>query len=316
MENDLLPYDESMIDDVKTTVEKILNCKAEKVTKFVTGTMNHVFKIETDESVVVARIFGKQNFPNCEKLIWVDDILRTHDISTARILHCEKGQIPFKHGYMLMEFVGGKNGRSAIKDGDISFEDYFIKFGELMRRIHAIRLTEDGAIKLSLFDGGYDWLDSVLADCMVKGSFSTIDIIKVKKFIVESLTKYQTRFKSVLCHCDTGLQNHIYTPSGEIVLIDWDFAEAGSLFRDLSVLTFDGKEIDVFGPREEVIAKITGSFLKGYGEIGFNDDEIKEIVNAHHLISRVFNLAACGDDKAERTNIKRIAEEIRSTLNV
>ena len=103
MTNDVLKYTPKMDKDLVEIVETLRKCKVIRITKFANGSMNHVFKVETDRGAIVARIFAKKDFPDCRKLLWIHKTLLKRNISVPKILYCSKEQTPFRYGFMLLE---------------------------------------------------------------------------------------------------------------------------------------------------------------------------------------------------------------------
>ena len=278
--------------DLKKVVATLRKCEVLRVTKLSHSSMNHVFKVETDREVIVARVFAKKDFPDCKKLLWIEKKLHENRIDTPRILYCTNGQKPFRYGFMLIEYIEGVSGWNAIREGKILLEDYFVRLGKMLRRIHGIKLTSSAFFKATHPIGQYQWFKRVVEDLALKMDLPYDIIIHIEDFVIQTLTLFSPRFKNVLCHCDVGPQNQIYTPDGNIILFDWDLAEVGTLFRDLSVILMDKKEMGHLGRVEDVSASIQGAFLRGYGKTGFTAEEMQRIVDAHHVISLVYNTLA------------------------
>lgn len=67
MTNDILKYVPEMDKELAEIVETLRKCKVIRVTKFAKGSMNHVFKVETERETIVARIFAKKRFPGLQE---------------------------------------------------------------------------------------------------------------------------------------------------------------------------------------------------------------------------------------------------------
>lgn len=305
MENDILEYGSTMVRDLREVVQVLRKCQVKNITKFSKSSMNHVFKVETDRETIVARVFAKKDFPDCKKLLWIHEVLQGQGIDTPSILYCTKNQEPFRYGFMLVEYIEGVNGWQAMRDGRISLDDYFVKLGDILRRVHAIKVVNGAPIRATHPKGEYRWFERVVEDLASKSDFPHEIVIRIQDFVIETLTSFSPRFKSVLCHCDVGPQNHIYTPDGKIVLLDWDLAEVGNLFRDFSVILMDVKEMTHFGKMEEVSISIQKAFLRGYGETGFTGEEVQKIIDAHHMISLVYNTLAYVEDEKNSAQEKK-----------
>lgn len=305
MTNDILKYVPKMDKDLVEIVETLRRCKVMRITKFAKGSMNHVFKVETDRETIVARIFAKKDFPDCKKLLWIHKTLLKRGIHVPKILHCSKEQRPFPYGFMLLEYVEGVSGWTAIQEGKITLDEYFAKLGEILRHVHAIKITSSAPIKATHPKGDYQWFKRVVKDLASKVGLPNEVVVGIQDFVIQTLTLFLPRFKSVLCHCDVGPQNHIYTPDGRIVLLDWDLAEVGNLFRDFSVILMDKKEMRHLGKVEDVSASIQKAFLRGYGKTGFTTEEMQKIIDAHHVISLVYNTLAYAENGKSHAQEKK-----------
>ncbi len=304
-----------MVEDLKKIIETKRECRVVRIKRLSKATMTDVFKVETDKDTVVARIFKKKDFPDCKKLIWIDAALQAHKIDSARVLFCTQESKPFRYGFMLLEYVDGRDGWSAMKSGDVSLRDYFVRLGKLLRQIHAIKVGKTGAIKISSFDNDFQWFEKLLTSFQSKVNFPNEVLLEMQRFVIQTLSCFSPRFKSVLCHCDLGPYNTIYTKEGGIIPIDWDLAEAGSLFRDFAPITMAVKEMDDFGERESVIREIQEFFLEGYGKTGFTIAEIQRILDAHHLISLIYNALACGNTLKDKKHLANVKKEIGKIMN-
>lgn len=292
MRNNLLKKIPGMIESLKIAIESDTEYKVNQIRQLAGGSMNYVFKVETNQGAVVARIFAKKYFPDDKKLLWIDKALKRARVDVAGIIVCTRKNKPFRFGYMLTEFVEGINGWDAVRKGKVSLKKYFETFGQLLKRIHAIRLTKNCPLKTSSPKGNYGWFKGVLKNFARKSLLSEKDRIRIQNFVIDTLARYARRCKKVLCHCDPGLQNHIYTKDGKIILIDWDLAEIDIFFRDFSVITIDNKKMGLFGKRQAVTRLIQRAFLRGYGQTGFTSTEIQRAIDAHHIISHIHNALA------------------------
>ncbi len=147
MKNDEIKHNLTVDKTLKSAIERDTKYKVVRIKKLLGGSMNQVFKVETDQGTIVARVFSKKDFPDIKKLIWIDNALQKASIDTAKILFCTKKTKPFRFGYMLVEFVEGKNGWNAIRSDEISLQRYFERFGTIVKRIHAVKFTKDCPLK-------------------------------------------------------------------------------------------------------------------------------------------------------------------------
>ena len=179
MDKDLIGMDKDLIG----VVEALRKCKVMRVTKFAKGSMNHVFKVETDRETIVARIFAKKDFPDCKKLLWIHKTLFKRSIHVPKILYCSKEQTPFRYGFMLMEYIEGVSGWTAMLEGKISLNDYFVKLGEILRRVHSIKITRTAPIKATHPKGEYQWFKTVVKDLASKIDLSNEVVVRIQEFV-------------------------------------------------------------------------------------------------------------------------------------
>ena len=229
MTNDVLKYTPKMDKDLVEIVET--SEVAIRITK-PNGSMNHVFKVETDRGAIVARIFAKKDFPDCRKLLWIHKTLLKKNIDVPKILYCSKGQTPFRYGFMLMEYVEGVSGWTAMREGKIALDEYFVRLGEILRRVHDIKITGSAPIKATHPKGQYQWFKPVVKDLAAKVGLSNEVGARIQDFVIDTHSVLP-RFKNVLCHCDVGPRTDLY-PDGSIVL-SIGTRRSGSLFRFLIV---------------------------------------------------------------------------------
>jgi aminoglycoside phosphotransferase (APT) family kinase protein len=311
-----IPYSETMKDTLMQAIKAEMGFTVQAIEKIPSGSMNHVFKVDTSSGIVIARVFGQKNSPDTSKLFWIDKKLAENDIDSPRILFGNRSSLYFPYGFMMSEYVEGVNGWEAIQRGGLSLEEYHKKFGALVKQIHSIPLSETGAIKLSDKKYSFNWLDDVLDHFKKVSNFSDSDCYKIKGYIENTFAAFADRFPNVLCHCDIGLQNHLVADNKNITLIDWDLAEADSPFRDIATVTLGVKEMDHFGQRDVVTQKIRAAFLEGYGPTGLEEDEMIRIERAYHLISHIHNLPfhydAVNGNQQDNETTKEIYEIINT----
>lgn len=290
-------YNEAIDEKIVTAVQEALDMPVTSAEKIAEGEVNHVYKITTEQGVYIARVFPSGTWPEDGALQFVDTQLQEHSIPCAKIVYYTRDAKHFPHGFMVQEYISGKIGWQAIKDGDVSFEDFHTKLGALLRKVHGISIEKYGYIANGT--GTEDDFIEHLIRNEVKNQFAKFnwsgmfpsDIIeKVEVRVKQLLEPYRGTFHPVLTHGDATPSNAIWLDSQEPVLIDWDNALSSIWMRDFMFLTYWGAHMTDFGSLKERREKIMHSLLKGYGPVEYTEREILDIERALHIVLSVMLL--------------------------
>jgi len=278
-------------DDVKAAAESVVGAEARVEGRLDFGNVNGVYKVLAGGRAYALKAFRHPDWPESGKLMWLESKLAERFIPHARLIHYTRGAEHFPHGFSLSEFVEGENCKSAIRRGRLTPAAYFGLAGALLKQVHSVSLPLYGYIG---GDGGrYEDFVGWLLDCDVKDSLHWVDdgtrpvetlYPLIERKVEPVLRRYESRFKPALVHGDCNPKNGVLTGEGGLVLVDWDEAIGGLWVKDYAGLTYwysymrqDGKTGDA--DAEETRA----SFFRGYGEPGFDDDELREIERALHV---------------------------------
>jgi len=301
-------------------IKKVLGIKVKRVEKIAQGSMNYSFKVETEEDLVLARVFGKKDAVDINKLLWINKQLEKNQIKHPKILGYSVTDEFFPYGFMLTKYISGKDGIRAIHEENISLSDYFHKLGILVKKIHTIPVDKYGEID-EIGNGRNNYSEhtiskvySLAAESVNAGNLSSelSDIIKEK--VEKVLLKYESRFIPVLVHGDCGPSNQILSEENDLFMIDWDYARKGVWFEDLVPVVLSADNFSKIEQRERVVTEIRKSFLKGYGETDFFKKEIIEIGQVFTIIAFLYNLSFYSADQRNVDAVTSAKEKISELI--
>lgn len=242
--------------DVKFSISLIVqaaNAVLQKDIKLATriekGEFNQVFIVETDSERFVMRVFRHGHWPEDGKLLWIENQLTAYSIPHAKVIYYSRSNDYFPHGFMIIEFVQGKNGSDAMVDGDLSFDDFHKKLAVVLSGIHAIPIAKFGLIHSG--EGEFSDLveykmNKLQKDRQKLSEIPDLDIRfidRIEEKVREVFSRYSDKLYPVLVHGDATPDNSIVTPDGNIVLVDWDAATADTWICDYAWLTYWGSHM-------------------------------------------------------------------------
>lgn len=278
-------------DAVKAAAESVVGAQARVEGRLDFGNVNGVYKLSAGGRAYALKVFRHPDWPEPGKLAWLESKLAESAVPHARLIHYTREPEHFPHGFSLSEFVEGENCKAAVGRGRLTPAAYFELAGALLKQVHSVGLPLYGYIG---GDGGrYEDFVGWLLDCDVKDSLRWVDdgtrpvetLYPLIERKVSVLRRYESRFEPALVHGDCNPKNGVLTPGGGLVLVDWDEAVGGFWVKDYAGLTYwysymrkDGGEPGDVGAEEA-----RASFFRGYGEPGFDDDELREIERALHV---------------------------------
>src|SRR3989338_4224693 len=99
----IFEYSKEIEKKLPTAIHAILGLNVTGVSKIEQGVMNYVFKIETEEGLLLARVFGKKDAVDVDKLQWIDQQLEQKEINRSKVLGYSKSDEFFPHGFMISE---------------------------------------------------------------------------------------------------------------------------------------------------------------------------------------------------------------------
>ena len=247
-----------------------------------------VYHIKADEGEFVAKI-GKPFYsePEIEKELFVFDFLQSKKFRHAPLLlKCQDGSSfrKMSGGFAyIYYFIKGKEPKSST--------DNYRKLGEVTALLHQIK--------------GYPYLakwsvSDVIGHIVLDRSPNLPSKIKGEYLQIAENLSQMKNLPVYLVHSDISLSNSLQTPSGDIVLIDWDGCAINHRVLDVGhpLLQFLSKDL-VF---DEAMAE---AFYTGYFSIQrLTDEELSSLFDAALLPA--LNFIHFGDINENWARIKWI----------
>ena len=299
----IFEYSKEIEKKLPAAIHAIVGLNVTGVNKIENGVMNYVFKIETEDGLLLARVFGKKDTVDIDKLLWIDQQLEQNGINHSKVLGYSKSGEFFPHGFMISEYILGKNSITAINEGNISLEDYFFKLGTLVKKIHTISVNTYGEINSTdeecrnYSEYILSKVKSLLTECIDAKSLSKEQSEEIVHKINQTLSKFEDRFNPVLVHGDCGPSNQILSEEHELFMIDWDYARKGVWIEDLIPIILSAEKFIKDNTKDAVTTTMRKSFLEGYGPTAFSEEEIAELEDVFVLIALLHNLSFYSADK-------------------
>lgn len=269
----ILEYKSQLDDKFKVVLSSILKQEL-SLERIKQGEVNYAYKVTNSQGVSLyhARIFRYEGHPDIEKLLWVSEKLKKRNIPQARILYSEKSSINFPNGFMVSEWIEGKNGWQSIKDGTYSLKNFTLETAKLLSKVHKIKTASFGWLYGKGF--GYhatcqDRITKIPEDDKFKKLFENdnlkkVDVENIISLLLKALKKLPIPQQPVLVHSDPTPDNIIIRTDKSLVLIDWDDSEGSWWVRDYAYLRYWSNKTE----------EIKMGFLAGYGKIDMSDVEI------------------------------------------
>ncbi|MFL6286038.1 MAG: aminoglycoside phosphotransferase family protein [Pyrinomonadaceae bacterium] len=283
-----MPEASATVEAVKAAAKSVLGTEVGGVSPLPFGNVNKVFRVETDGRAYAVKVFRDAGWPEARKLPWVESRLTQHDVPHARMIHYTRDASHFTHGFSVCEFVEGENCKGLIREGRLTPEAFCERAASLLRRVHAISAPRFGYIGDG--EGMFDDFVGRLLACEVFDNLRKVDDgtslaetlrPRFKGEVEPVLRRFESRFTPALVHADCTPKNGMLDAEGRLIFVDWDEAVAGVAVWDYASLTYwysymlkDGGARDADGFRD--------AFFRGYGEIGFDRNELREIEWALH----------------------------------
>lgn len=157
------------------------------------------------------------------------DYLSTQSFPVVPVVRTKEGRLThrvvFPQGNrtgMLLDFIDGKKG------WDFEFEDYAVKIGEIMGRMHG--LMEKCSIPI--IEYGFEHYVGRYIDIMREFSYSPSRIEELYEF-GKKLWENVAKSKRGFCHGDLNVSNFIVTPNGEYYIFDFDCGGISCRIKDI-----------------------------------------------------------------------------------
>lgn len=283
---DIFPYSREIDSQIISATARALGVSATSAERISRGEYNYVYRVATEHGLVVARVFSYKYWPE-DTYGWITGELTRVGVPHAKLLFYTREAQDFPLGFMIMECVEGQPGIDAINEGSLTLEYFHEQLGKIIRKVNSIQLAKYGYINNGLGSNSFWDFRKQKLDDFFRVLPQSSEYSALHEQVVEELGNIfdplLPQLRPVLTHGDASPDNAIVTPSGDIVLVDWDHALAEVWMMDLAFLTWFGSHLSLQGAREDRRPRIWQSFLKGYGPTGFSEEELQKLERACHI---------------------------------
>ena len=308
-------FKKSIEPKIKTAVSAVLHTSVFSMKRMTYGEINYVCAVTTDKGKFIVRVFGYKDKPEPGKLEWIEKQLVKHRIPHAKLIYYSRSSEYFPYGFMISEFVDGLGGWEAIKQGKQTLARSYTATGNILRKIHNIKLKKFGQGNGEYSDflamemeSIYAKLRALVLKKMIDARTADITIAQIEK----SLEPYNKTFRPVLLHADASRENSILTKDGKFILIDWDNAWSGIWLWDYIEISWWWLFPPVWPTAKKRIAK--KAFFKGYGKITVSPKKFVDIEHGLHLIKSVEKLHYYYFDRKEMKNVNVVKKILLKLL--
>lgn len=282
------PEVSTTVEAVRTAAESVLGAEIRVVSPLPFGNVNEVFRVESAGRAYVVKVFRQAGWPEAGKLPWVESQLTLSGVPHARMIHYTRDASRFPHGFSVSEFACGENCKGLLREGRLTPEAFCERAASLLRRVHAISVPRYGYIGegRGMFEDFVGWL---LA-CEVFDNLRKVDDgsslaetlrPRFEGEVEPVLRRFESRFKPVLVHAGCTPKNGLLDAEGRFLFVDWDEAVAGVAVWDYASLTYwYSYMLKGVGARDA--DGFRDAFFRGYGAVGFDTDELRDIEWALH----------------------------------
>ncbi len=245
MADQIFEYTPEIDQKVERAVSETLNEHVKKTERISQGEDNYVYKVKTNDQIVMTRVARYKDWPRIDKLLWISKQLIKTKIPHAKILFSDTSSEYFKFGFMIVEWIEGDDGMSLIKRNKLSRKSAVKKIAKTLSSVHKIKVKgfgefdKNGKGKYKTWENHiFSFLEDPLYKRAVrekkyKNSSNEMGVENMKKIIKQINYKSE----SVLTHQDPTPENAIFN-NDKAILIDWDDAVGSSWIEDLAWITF------------------------------------------------------------------------------
>ena len=286
-------YTPELDNQIAPAVSRVLNQDVRSAQRITRGEYNHVYKVVTNKQSVIARVFRMDGWPEVEKPSWLEAKLSELNIPHAKLLYHSRGDEFFPYGFMITEYLEGQSGWEAIDSGKIDFSKFHEKLSHILARVHGIKADKYGSLtdkdeqRSSFVDWKLHKLEKSWKKSQSVTSYDTALFQEVKEKTITVLREMESKFTPVLMHGDASPDNCVIGDSGEVILVDWDSAQASIWVNDYSYIMYWGSHMSSLGLRTERAEKIFQSSGEITKNTDFSEGELKRIIQALHILQAV-----------------------------
>jgi Ser/Thr protein kinase RdoA (MazF antagonist) len=283
MSDDVLRYSPEIDQKVPQAVESSIHTKVLSIQKLTHGEVNHVYKVETIDGTVVIRIFRHKYWPGVVRVKHIEKLLKQVSGGHPKTLFLTDESTIFPNGFMITEFIDGKNGQEAIDQKDVSFEQFHRILFRNLKNIYSVPVSGFGHLNPEqdvcddYLSFRIDQLNDRFSDMKNSPEFDEVYRVQIEDIFKDLITPLNARIKPVLVHGDPTPLNTIYTREDQVVILDWDNASSNSFMRDIAWLTYWGNS------EEEKNAIRWELLLEEFSDMGFNEEELRTLERINHI---------------------------------
>lgn len=243
---------------------------------------NRVFIIEAEKKSCIFKIYAQADWPEDGKLPFVAQKLDEYKIAHARLYDSSRENEAFPNGYLIEELLPGitANKLNLTQDENIRLYE---KLAAVVSEVHKIRLINYGFIGgngiadwTSMSDYIYDFFGDSTSCLREKNIIEPVKLNYIRQKLYEEI-KACDCYPPVLCHGDLSTSN-ILVNADDIIIIDWDDAQALCWMADIARLTYWMK----LRYDESSYTAYRNAFLKRY-ETEYDKSAFDKLENAFHI---------------------------------
>jgi len=299
----------NIIPGIRKTFEESMGTSAGFVHRLDGVSNNEVYIIEAEKKSYIFKIYTQADWPEDGKLPFVAKKLDEYKITHAKLYDFSRKNEAFPNGYLIEELLPGVTANKL----NLTFEEnikLYEKLAAVVSEVHKISLDNYGFIGAngiadwtSMSDYIYDFFDDSTSSLREKNLIAPERLNSIREKLYEEI-KACDCYPSVLCHGDLSTSN-ILVNADDIVIIDWDDAQALCWMADIARMTYWMKlKYD-----ESSYTAYRNAFLKHY-KSEYDIRDFDKLENAFHIWFGLDYL----NFAAERPNYNKNCEAIKTVL--
>jgi len=280
---------------IQQIIREKLSLKVSSITENIIGWDQDVWIIDTNDQKIVLKHPRKNNKVRNSREVIASKLLAQKGVIVPQILYSDDQILieTFLEGILVEQVDFTK----------ISRNDLYFNAGKVLKKIHSITTTNFGMVTddslVGEFSTQVEYTQVGFSKALInleKTPFYTHDDIRQIRQYFESNKSVLENSPSVLLHADYCDTNLIYTPDGEIAVIDFGDLSVGNPMYDVSMVYLDCVD--------------DGSYqacIDGYGETNLKQVELFGLCRFTYLISAWWNK---GDPQKRVERLCRLFESI------
>ncbi|SRR5258708_11128386 len=266
MEDSILEFQSVFPSVLREASEKILKTEI-KVGRRFQSADSFSYLLNTNSGKYVGKIYRFAHWPPQGKLQYIETLLDKNHIPHEETIYSSHEHPLFRFGWQISKYIPGGAARDLRETGKFNPQEYYIKTGKILRRIHEIQFDYYGSLhdKEDQFSSFQEYTMHELEEQDYSNlpneyAWAHKIIDEAKTYVHDVLPKLEWG-KPVLVHDDVNDRNVIWN-QGDPIIIDWVDSLASTPSRDFATMTF--RQDDSVIPFIE----------RGYGE-KINEKELK-----------------------------------------